>query len=212
MQEYVREVVVVLGRAAGASGDALRQEVALQASEADADGNERAVCELAGELLPGEVLSDISGAAEVYCRKSRASARAYHLMLWVVGEIAEELELHGRTGHGAAPAPPLLVVGVELHPFERPLDPTEIRVGVHVGDEEHVDVCRAEVNRNDPVIAREDLWHEASEHNEEHLLLTELVQETDERKLSACSRRTGALLIHGCLDPSARWRPRGVGR
>ena len=136
---------------------------------------------LAGKLLPGEVLSDIAGAAEIDCRKSRAPAGADHLVLWVVGEIAEELELHSRTGHGAAPAPPLRVIGVELHPFERPLDPAEIRIGIHVGDEEYVDVCCAEVNRNDAVISREDLWHEASEYDEEDRLLT-----------GSCRRRTSA--------------------
>ena len=133
-------------------------------------------------------------------------------MLWVVGEIAEELELHGRTGHRTAPAPPLRVIGFELHPFERPLDPAEIRVGVHVGDEEHVDVCRAEVDGNEAVISREDLWHQASEHDEEHRLPAVLVQEADKRELGASSCRAGAWLIHGHPHPPARWRPHGVGR
>ena len=62
---YVDEVVVVLRGAPGACRDALGEQVALQASEADAHGDLGAVDELAAQLLPGEVAGDVAGAAEV---------------------------------------------------------------------------------------------------------------------------------------------------
>jgi len=45
-----------------------------------------------------------------------------------------------------------------------------------MGDQEHVDIGRAEVNRHMSFVTRENLGHQTAEHDQEDVLVPQLVQ------------------------------------
>jgi hypothetical protein len=85
------------------------------------------------------------------------------------------------------PAPAILLgVRPELEGFEGALDHTEVCVGVDVADQQDVDVCRAEVLRDDASgVSCQDGRHQAAEDDEEGCLVAYLMQQSDQRALGS---------------------------
>src|SRR5450755_4218729 len=185
VEEDVDEVVVVLGGRTRACRDALGQEVSPQPGEPDLDGHDGAVGELPGELLPCEITRDVAGAAQVGSRELAAAARADDLARALVGEVAEELELDHRSLDGPAPSPALLAgVGFEVDPLKRLLDRAQVGVALDVRDQQDVDVGRPETLGDERIVASQDVWDQATEDDQEDAVVTQLVDEPQERELS----------------------------
>jgi hypothetical protein len=90
----------------------------------------------------------------------------------------------------------LLRVGLEIHALQRSLDGAEVGVGLDLRDQQNVNVGRAEMLGNQLVVAHEQLGHQATQHDEEHIVVAQLMQKPHERELSASSCLAGSPLIH----------------
>ena len=94
----------------------------------------------------------------------------------MIGQITQELELDLPVLDRAPPSPAVLRrVGLEIHAVERSLDAAKVSVRLDVRDEQDVNVGRAEVLGNQIVVARKQLGYQAAEHDEEHIIVAQLI-------------------------------------
>lgn len=64
----------------------------------------------------------------------------------------------------------------------------QVGVRLHMGDEQEIDVGCPEMHRDERIISGEDIWHQTAKDDQEDVLVTELVDEPQQRKLGPCSR------------------------